>query len=154
MDSFSDLPATGKFRETNSYAHTIEELDRALDINDDYDREVGMCIIKLMEVFSDQDHSGFSASMVSSIFNKLSRFEPLTPLTGDDNEWIEISDDQAQNKRASNVFKDLTTGVAYQYDYYVFKDEHGSSYTSKNSRKYIEFPYVVGHEYVPYEPKV
>ncbi len=44
-------------------------------------------VLELMKVFGDQGHSGMSAGIVSDLFNKLSRYKNLTPLTGKDEEW-------------------------------------------------------------------
>ncbi len=128
-----------------------EEIKRAGLFSKDEDFYGGMtgkALMELCEVFSKQDHSGMSAGLVASLFKRLTEWKPISPLTGDEDEWMEITDDLYQNKRCHSVFKEGKAGKAYQYDYYVFIDEDGTSYTSKDSRKYIEFPYVPKNEFV------
>jgi len=67
-------------------------------------------IKKIVKIFSKQGHSGMSANVYSSIVSesikKILKFETLSPLTGEENEW-NICDDNIifQNKRNSAVFK-------------------------------------------------
>ena len=77
-------------------------------------------ILKMVEVFSDEDHSGFSANYAVAILQKLLRFEPLSPLTGEDSEWNLISEKENlyQNKRCSYVFRE--NGKAYDINGKVF----------------------------------
>ncbi len=102
-------------------------------------------ILQVVEIFSQQGHSGFSANYAINLINKLLRYEPITPLTGADDEWNELSydkDTKYQNKRCSRVFKDAD-GKAYDIEGKIFSDDGGKSwYQSKDSRVYIEFPYI------------
>jgi len=128
-----------------------EEIERAGLFSKDEDFYGGMtgkALMELCEVFSNQGHSGMSAGLVASLFKRLTEWKPISPLTGDEDEWVEITDNLYQNKRCPSVFKDRKTGKAYQDDYYIFVDKDGISYTSKDSRKYIEFPYVPKNEFV------
>ena len=45
-----------------------------------YDGTLAEAVMDLIKVFADQGHSGGSAGLVSEAFDKVSRFEPLTPL--------------------------------------------------------------------------
>jgi len=128
-----------------------EEIERAGLFSEDgdfYGGMTGKALIELCEVFSKQDHSSMSAGLVASLFKRLTEWKPISPLTGDEDEWVETTDDLYQNKRCYSVFKEGKAGKAYQDDYYVFIDEDGISYTNRNSRKYIEFPYVPKNEFV------
>ena len=82
----------------------------------------------------------------------------LTPLTGEDDEWTNVSDYGSgdplyQNKRLSSVFKEAD-GSCYNIDGKVFwewyKDEDGkaikSHYTCRESRVAVTFPYTVPNE--------
>ena len=115
-------------------------------------------VLKLIRILGDEGHSGASASFAISIFEKLARFEPLTPLTGEDDEWA----DQGytfQNKRCMHVFKDSKDGQAYDIEGIVFYDlikkqnDNGivetakSYYTCFQSRVPVTFPYVPTKEY-------
>jgi len=109
-------------------------------------------VLKLLEVFSEEGHSGSSAPYAINLFSTLAKFKPITPLTGEDWEWVDVAEYNGsplwQNKRCSSVFKD-ETGV-YDIDGRVFwewyrNSESGKVYktyfTSKGSRVYITFPY-------------
>lgn len=100
-------------------------------------------VLKLIEVFSEQGHSGFSASWTLSLFNELANFKPITPLSGEDNEWFEATEGVFQNKRYSGLFKqaDRFNGQAYDINGKVFRDPDGSTWTSSDSFVPVEFPY-------------
>ena len=133
--------------------YPIEDSDEDFDMN----AEICMCIMEILEVFAKQGHSGSSASYAISILEKVLRFEPVTPLTGNDDEWNEIGDQNGtlyQNNRCSHVFKD--DNGAYDIDGKVFWEWHidddgrryKSHYTCRESRVPVEFPYTPKTEYV------
>ena len=117
-------------------------------------------ILHMIKEFADEGHSGFSANYAIGCLTKLLKFEPLSPLTGEDDEWTEIAEDQAiggklwQNKRCGRVFKDSQR--AYDVDGKIFWEWHTREdgtkvktyYTSADSRVDITFPYVPVSEYV------
>lgn len=86
--------------------HAQKELELAglLDEDSDYGGMLGTGALDLIKVFSEQGHSGQSAFMMTEIVGKLMRYEPLTPLTYAENEWIDVGDGMWQNKRKSDVF--------------------------------------------------
>lgn len=110
-------------------------------------------VLELIRVFSEQGHSGFSAPLCIRMFSRLANFEPLSPLTGEDDEWQEIGDGVFQNKRCSHVFKDKDrfNGQAYDINGRVFKMPDGSCYTNGDSFVPITFPYKPSTEYVDVE---
>lgn len=116
-------------------------------------------IMQIIKTFSEQGHSGFSASYVISIINKLLKFQPLSELTGNDDEWVKLDyteDVCYQNIRCPSIFKD-NSGKAYNMDGKVFSNDNGHTwYTNKDSRVYITFPYSVPNnpEYVIIDNKV
>lgn len=103
-------------------------------------------IIEMVKTFSKQNHSGFSASYAIGLVQKLLAYEPIAPLTGEPDEWTEVSKEDGvsfyQNKRFSRVFKIGENGKAYDIEGKVFIDKDGSSWTNFNSRVFIEFPYI------------
>lgn len=106
--------------------------------------------VDLLRVFSAQGHSGFSAPFLVHLFGKLAAYEPLSPITGADSEWVEVVDGQMwQNRRCSHVFKDSTDGPAYDAQAVVFEDPNGARFIGFQSRQFITFPYaprsVVAH---------
>lgn len=136
--------------------NTIEHAKNELQLYgwlDSDEMSTSMCkdVLELLETFSKQGHSGFSVPYAISLFEKLAKYEPLTPLTGDDSEWDDDSEYNGniiyQNKRCSRVFKN-SDEVAYDIVGKVFVLPDGGSYTSSNSRVNITFPYEPKPEYV------
>lgn len=139
------------------YAKKELEIAGWYDDNADYGTgEMAACVLKIIDIFSQQGHSGYSASIAINILNKLMRFEPLTPLTGADDEWaVEGIFDgiTSQNKRCSHVFKNVVTGEVYDINGIVWilpEEEGGGGVTNYYSRVPVTFPYVPKTEYAPY----
>lgn len=127
---------------SNLVKHAERELEiigLKKDSEDDMNRLMYDHIIKMVQTFSEEGHSGFSASYALSILKKVLNFEPLTPLTGEDSEWCEIYEGMFQNIRCSHVFKE--NGKAYDIDGIVYEDPDGSRFTTRESRVSVEFPY-------------
>lgn len=103
-------------------------------------------VLALIEVFADQGHSGVSANYVAVLFDHLVHFRPLTPLTGENDEWNDVGYGKYQNRRCCRVFKNAD-GRAYDSEYWYKEDENGISYTDKDCRQDIVFPYM------PQKPK-
>ena len=143
--------------------HAKRELDligMTENSDDEINQDMRKCILDIIQLFANQGHSGFSAGYAVGILEKLLRYEPLAPLTGEDSEWNKLDYDEEtryQNNRCSRVFKDAD-GRAYDIEGKVFwewferdleEDEPGypdtvkfkSHFTSKDSRVYITFPY-------------
>ena len=156
---------------SNYETHAMSEFRAAgwVDENDNWNDEMQKLICKhvlrLLEVFAEEGHSGSSAPYTINLFEKLAKFEPIAPLTGDDWEWNQICDDRTngvsvfQSRRCSRVFKqsDRFDGKPYDIDAVIFWEwvtdsETGekikSYYTSKDSFRVIEFPYTPTTEYV------
>lgn len=152
---------------SNYKRHALNEFRAAgwLDENDKYTDEMQemICnhVMKLLDVFADEGHSGSSAPYAINMFEKLAKFEPLVPLTGEDWEWVDVADYGGrengplyQNKRCSHVFKNATgaydiEGVIF-YDWYTDKEtgeKFKSYYTSRESRVPVTFPYTPKREY-------
>jgi hypothetical protein len=100
--------------------HAQNELDAigmTIDSPDEMNREMRKHILRLVMEFSNEGHSGFSASYAVSILEKLLRYQPLAPLSGNDEEWVNVAEQSGkplwQNKRASHVFRE---GDDYAYD--------------------------------------
>lgn len=99
-------------------------------------------ILSIVEIFSKQGHSGFSAGYVRSALERLLRFKPLTPLTGEDSEWDEIGNGKQQNKRCPSVFRNAN-GTAYDINGIVVSYNGGITwFSSKRFKKEVTFPYV------------
>lgn len=102
------------------------------------DKWIPEAVLELIETFAKQGHSGSSAPYVADVFHKLARYEPLTPLTGKDDEWMEVGPGVFQNKRCSHIFKE--GGKAYDIQGIVFEDQFGGHYTNRDSRLPVIFP--------------
>lgn len=116
-------------------------------------------LLHMIGEFADEGHSGYSASYAISTLKRLLCFKPLSPLTGEDDEWNEVSEISGythfQNKRCSSIFKDGKDGEAYDIDGKVFwnwytdpdtNEKYKSYYTSRDSRVPVTFPYAVPDE--------
>lgn len=137
-------------RDSNLVKYAESEMRRAglFDKDSDYAGMLGPAVLQMVRQFSDEGHSGFSAGLAISVFQKVARFEPLTPLTGADDEWSdEFAEGMRQNKRCSHVFKEADGG-AYDSNGKVFREPSGACYTNRDSRVPITFPYVPTIEYV------
>lgn len=139
-------------------------MDEEGTYSDEMQQAICEHVLELLRVFSDEGHSGSTAPYAVNLFKHLAMFEPIVPLTGEDWEWVETARGMFQNKRCSHVFKD-EDGRAYDIQGKVFyewaerpldPDEKGypgmhrfkSSYTSRDSRVYVTFPYTPTTEYV------
>lgn len=63
-------------------------------------------MIQLLDVFLDEFDSGGAVAVAAPVLMRLIAGKPLTPLTGEDEEWVDHGNGVFQNKRASSVFKD------------------------------------------------
>jgi hypothetical protein len=109
-------------------------------------------ILHMVEEFAKEGHSGFSASYAISCLEKVLRFEPLSPLTGEDSEWDDMSEYYEKtyliNNRCTHVYKDESgawdvNGTVF-YDWYVDKETgetYKSYFTNRKSRTPVTFPY-------------
>lgn len=106
-------------------------------------------LIKMVELFADEGHSGFSAGYAIGALERLLQFQPLTPLTGEADEWVFHGQGMGyQNKRCGRVFKDTEDGPAYDIEAVIFREPSGSCFTSKDSRRAVTFPYTPSTEYL------
>jgi hypothetical protein len=142
--------------EDNLVDHARRELRIAGYFKDEglYGGMLGNAVVDMRKIFAMEGHSGMSASIATSLFERVSRFEPLTPLTGEEDEWVYHDGfggpGYAQNKRCSHVFKE--NGEAYDINGRVFREPSGACYTSRDSRVPVTFPYTPTTEYVDVKP--
>ena len=149
---------------SNLHKHALDEFraagwtDENGKFNDEMQEAICTHILKLLDVFADEGHSGTTAPYTVDVFKKLAMFEPLVPLTGEDWEWVDVSEQSGrtlwQNKRCSHVFK--TEEGAYDIDGIVWWDwytdtetgeKQKSYFTSRESRVPVTFPYTPKTEY-------
>ena len=136
--ALNEFKFAGWLKEDGSYADEMQK---------------SMCehVLELLEVFSKEGHSGFSAPYAINLFSTLAKFKTITPLTGEDSEWNNVSDSSNctlyQNKRNSAVFKgkdgayDIDATVHWEW----YRCEDGTiekTYFHRGGdRTYITFPY-------------
>lgn len=113
--------------------------------DDEMQQMINRDILQIVETFSEQGHSGFTAPYAIQMIKRLLNWKPITPLTGENDEWTNVHGDTWQNKRCSAVFRKGTdNSTAYYIEGKVFSDDGGETwYTSKESFVPITFPYVV-----------
>ena len=134
---------------SNLVQYAKSELKRAFkDDHDPMQQQAMRCIMELVETFADQGHSGFSGNYVLRYFDRLARFQPIGPLTGEENEWQNLKDhgdpDTDQNIRCGSVFrKHGDNSTAYNIEGKIFVDEDGITYLCAESRVPVIFPYEV-----------
>jgi len=110
---------------SNLVTHAETELRRAglFDKDSDYGGMLGEGVMKVVKVFAEEGHSGMSAAMTVSILEKLLRFKPLTPITSDPAEWVDVADMTPkgdppvwQNRRSSSCFSNDGGKTYYDID--------------------------------------
>ena len=130
---------------SNLIDHARRELELigAFDKDGVYGGMVGDAVLELISAFAKQGHSGASAALVSDIFHRVARYEPLSPLTGDDSEWTKLDSafgsNLEQNSRCSSVFRE--DGLVYDSEGIIFERPSGSRFTNSASRVPVSFPY-------------
>lgn len=105
-------------------------------------------VLELLEVLGKQGHSGLSHEYVLYMFNRLAEGKPVSPLTGEEDEWKDVSetakDQMEQNIRCSSVLRfNKDNSTAFDVSARVCTDDHGeSTYTGGDCGvKEVTFPY-------------
>jgi hypothetical protein len=127
------------------------ELDKAglFSKDSDYEGMLGNAVMDLMKVFASQGHSGFSAQLTRQLFNLVSDYKPLSPLTDNPDEWMEVGDQMPPRTPSGegSVWQSRRNPEAFSEDggktYYLLsdmdvkgKEENGATYTTTDrSRK-------------------
>jgi hypothetical protein len=94
-------------------SQAVEELKR---IN--FGEEDTQVMLEILDKFLDQWDSGGAVAVASGVLRRLIAGKPLSPITGDDSEWLihDMDECYAQNIRCSTIFKDSKDGPAYDID--------------------------------------
>lgn len=121
--------------EKNCKTSTEADMQKAIDKN----------ILEVIKTFTDQQHSGTSASYVILALDRLLQFKPLLPLTGEDDEWEDVSKYTGgtslyQNTRCPAVFKNAK-GEAYWTEGKSVTEDNGDTWYFESVP--IEFPFNV-----------
>lgn len=113
------------------YAKYELEMAGLFNKDSDYNGMLAKSVMELIKVFSKQGHSGCSANMTLNLFNKLSMFKPISPLTGKDKEWVKVTKDLYQNRRNSEIFKEGKNGKPYFISAYIKRTPNGNTWQGK-----------------------
>ena len=128
---------------TNTYNHAKIELDilskSATDPNNrPIIEEFRDEILALCEKFGNSGQSGgsapYTATALSQAIKKLCLQEPISEISGIDEEWINVTEyndgrELYQNKRCSAMFKEGKNGKAYYLDALIKKTQSGSTWS-------------------------
>ena len=131
---------------------TDEKKRESMRANRDYGNTVHECVISLIKLMFEQGHSELSAGFSLAEFSRLAKFKPLTPLTGEDDEWTDVYEKNGkiiqQNKRCFSIFREKgDNSTAENSEGVAFSDDEGKSwYTNSHSRVKVSFPYTVPDE--------
>lgn len=73
-----------------------------------FGEEDSAVMVEILEKFFDQWDSGGAVSCAAPVLMRLIKGQPLAPLTGADDEWVDTMGDgvMLQNRRCGSVFKD------------------------------------------------
>lgn len=161
---YSLLSVRRKNTDSNGVEFAKNELELLLKKSDEYDKEQGVDsdniqqlindnILELVELFASQGHSGLTANYVIHYLSRLLNFKPISPITGESDEWSEAYESR-QNKRCSSIFYDNDDpDFFYDINAFTFHEvgtEKGDNFNGGGLiRRYykevighgIEFPY-------------
>jgi hypothetical protein len=128
---------------TDTQLHAKRELDILIQTTPDaIIRGFVPELLALCEEFGKSGQSGgsapYTASALSQAVKKLCLQETIAPLTGEENEWNDVThvnDGKSwfQNNRDSRVFKDSKDGKAYFIEAIVFDGDIGGRFTGNGS---------------------
>lgn len=130
--------------------------------SDEYNVMIRNDVLHIIEEFEKQGHSGRSSRFTRNILEKVLKFEPLSPLTGEDSEWNDVTECSSdkrlfQNKRCSRVFKDDDGAYDVEgkvfWEWYTDKEtgeRFKARFTNYNSRTPVTFPYTPYTEEIEY----
>jgi len=138
---------------TTTYKHAKRELDILTKFCKEKENESPIIkpfekeILSLCEKFGKSGQSGgsapYTAVAISKAIQHLLLQEPICPITGDDDEWVDVGKEVGkksktvyQNNRCSAVFKGGDRGEKpYYLDAVIFKDENGVTFTNMHGAK-------------------
>jgi hypothetical protein len=68
------------------------------------DPKIIVWYVSVLEAFASLGHSGGSAEYTAGVLNRLFRYENLSPLTDNPNEWVKVGDSLWQSIRNYDAF--------------------------------------------------
>ncbi len=104
-------------------------------------------VLELLEVFSEQGHSSFSASIATRLFYKLANHKIITEVEDNPDDW----DDNGQHKYITSIFKREDGTCYYMYGRLFAEPNSDNFFYNKASNVDITFPikpYDLQSEYI------
>lgn len=145
----SNLVEHGKL-ELELAGYKIREV-KEIKSDEDYSDAIANSVLELLELFAKQSHSGFSASATISLFLKLVKWENLTPLTDNPQEWRDTVELGWQSEDSPGRYQSLRNSACFSDDlktyYNIYNpndeiekvDEDGSIYKVSKPHEEKEF---------------
>jgi hypothetical protein len=125
--------------ESNLVAHARRELRI---VGEDQDFINGVC--RVVQAFADMGHSGGSAHFTALYLDKLLRYQPLSDLTDNPDEWI---DRYAEGMTTSPLWQSVRNSEAFSHDggktYYLLSEQEAAgdiATTPLHHSKHIDLP--------------
>ena len=121
---------------SNALTHAQKEIDLLLKYFDNTDdlpiiKDFIPEILALVEKFGESGQSGGSAPYVAAAIanavKKLCLFETITPITGDESEWVDVSNGLFQNNRCYALFKE--NDKCYYLDAIAWKNQNDATWS-------------------------
>ncbi len=115
-------------------------------------------VLDMLELISKQNHTPEALHYALTMVMSLARHEPITELTGEEDEWDCVSVGKYKNKRCPKVFKDVSKFFGQPYDAHgiifwewvtdeVTGDLNKRIFVTEESATPIVFPYIPKSEY-------
>lgn len=132
-----------------------DELERAgwFKEDSDYAGMVGPAVVKMVEKFAEEGHSGYSAGLALALFRRVAAFRPLTPLENplSNGEFHDVSGPSGtmqmttlQSTRLSSLFSEDSGKTWYDLDKPLarWRKLLLRMHVKVNHRAYVRFPYM------------
>lgn len=142
----------------NLVKHAERELDNIGMVGSNVEEAImRKHILKVIEEFNMTGHTKLTRHWYIDIITKLMKGEPLTPLTGEDNEWKQIKTSDGivyENIRCDHVFK--KDGIAWNQEGIVYWKWYTDIETGCKMKSFhiipssmvnVEFPHTPATEY-------
>lgn len=109
---------------------------------------------KTVDLFLSQEHTFESRDECIYLLRRLLMRLPISPLTGEEEEWINHSTEGfLTNKRCRTILKHINTGEVVHCQAVVFRKNNGAFFTTDNSFRKVKFPYYPVVAYVELDEK-
>lgn len=137
-------------KESELFSFAARELKDLKESDDNIDKLIYYELLNGILGFPKGMSGGIAPYYINTI-SKLMNFECLSPLTGDDSEWMDVGTDLFMNTRCFSVWK--LKDICYDNNAFIFNDIDSeypdSCFIGSESSRQITFPYRPTKEYIP-----